>query len=126
MQTLIGGVVPEVAIVDRVLNFAISFLLITVLFAAIYKILPDRSCNGGTCGSAPWSRPCCSRSARPLIGLYIGSTAVASSFGAAGALAIVLLWVYYSSQIFLLGAEFTRAFAENFGSQSAAAPDTKP
>ena len=52
-----------------------------------------------------------------LIGLYIGSSAIASSYGAAGALILVLLWVYYSAQIFLLGAEFTKVYASHHGSQ---------
>ena len=52
-----------------------------------------------------------------LIGLYIGSSAVASSYGAAGALIVALLWIYYSTQIFLLGAEFTEVSANHHGSQ---------
>ena len=52
-----------------------------------------------------------------LIGLYIGSSAVASSYGAAGALIVALLWIYYSTQIFLLGAEFTKVYAHHHGSQ---------
>ena len=54
---------------------------------------------------------------KSLIGWYIGSSAVASSYGAAGALIVLLLWVYYSAQIFLLGAEFTKAFAYRHGSR---------
>jgi len=54
-----------------------------------------------------------------LIGMYIGKTSVASSYGAAGALVVLLVWVYYSSQVFLLGAEFTRAYAESHGSRKA-------
>ena len=53
-----------------------------------------------------------------LIGLYIGSSAVASSYGAAGALIVALLWIYYSTQIFLLGAEFTKVYAHHHGSSS--------
>ena len=54
---------------------------------------------------------------KSLIGWYIGSSAVASSYGAAGALIVLLLWVYYSAQIFLLGAEFTKVFASRHGSK---------
>lgn len=53
-----------------------------------------------------------------LIGLYLGRSAIASSYGAAGAFIIVLLWVYYSAQIFLLGAEFTKVYADRYGSRS--------
>ncbi|TIR29025.1 MAG: YihY/virulence factor BrkB family protein, partial [Mesorhizobium sp.] len=55
---------------------------------------------------------------KSLIGWYIGTSAVASSYGAAGALLVVLLWVFYSSEIFLLGAEFTRAYSVRYGSRS--------
>jgi membrane protein len=58
---------------------------------------------------------------KSLIGWYIGSSAVASSYGAAGALIVLLLWVYYSAQIFLLGAEFTKVFANRHGSKQDAA-----
>jgi len=58
-----------------------------------------------------------------LIGLYIGRSSAASAFGAAGSLVVLMLWVYYSAQIFLLGAEFTRLYAEEHGSRSVAAPE---
>jgi membrane protein len=60
-----------------------------------------------------------------LIGLYIGKSSVASSYGAAGAIVIVLLWVYYSAQIFLLGAECTRAYAELHSSRSQSAGESR-
>ena len=121
MQTYIGGIVPEAAMVIHTLNFVISFAFIAVLFAAIYKILPDRQLHWKDVGVGAIVTALLFEIGKTMIGIYIGSTAVASSFGAAGALAIVLLWVYYSSQIFLLGAEFTRAYAELHGSRSAAA-----
>ena len=118
VQTYIGGIVPEAALLIRVLNFGISFVLTTILFAAIYKILPDRRLHWKDVGIGAVVTALLFDIGKTAIGLYIGSTAVASSFGAAGAFAIVLLWVYYSSQIFLLGAEFTRAYAEQHGSRS--------
>ncbi len=117
MQTYLGGFLPEIALLIRVLNFVISFVLIAVLFAAIYKLLPDRQLRWRDVGMGAVVTALLFDIGKTLIGLYIGSTATASSFGAAGALAVVLLWVYYSSQIFLLGAEFTRAYAEQHGSQ---------
>ena len=130
VQTYIGGLMPGVAIMIKVLNFVISLALITVLFAAIYKILPDRQLEWRDVGMGALVTAVLFDIGKTLIGLYIGSTAVASSFGAAGALAIILVWVYYSSQIFLLGAEFTRAFAEQHGSvadvsQSLESPATR-
>jgi membrane protein len=60
---------------------------------------------------------------KSLISLYIGSSTVASSYGAAGSLIVVLLWIYYSAQIFLLGAEFTKVYASHHGSQKRAKHD---
>ena len=62
------------------------------------------------------SRPCCSVSGKYLIGIYLGTAGIASTYGAAGSLVVVLVWVYYSAQIFFLGAEFTRAYAQLYGS----------
>ena len=95
----------------RGLEFIISFLLITGLFAMIYKILPS--------GRIEWRDVWVGAAVtsllfwvgKYLIGLYIGKSAVASPFGAAGTLVVVIVWVYYSAQIFFLGAEFTRAYA---------------
>jgi membrane protein len=112
--TALGGLIdvhlPFGAALLGTLNAAISFALLTLLFAAIYKVLPDRPLHwkdvwvGATVTAALFTI------GKSLIGWYIGSSAVASSYGAAGALIVVLLWVYYSSQVFLLGAEFTRAY----------------
>ncbi len=116
VQTYVGGFVPEIALLIRLLNFALSFVLISVLFAAIYKILPDRRLSWRDVGIGALVTGLLFDVGKTLIGRYIGSTATSSSFGAAGALAILLLWVYYSAQIFLLGAEFTHAYAQRHGS----------
>jgi membrane protein len=85
--------------------------LITVLFAAIYKILPDwpLAWRDVILGAAVTSL--LFEAGKSLIAFYIGSSETVSSYGAVGALIAVLLWVYYSAQIFLLGAEFTKADA---------------
>jgi membrane protein len=99
------------------LNFILSFALISTLFAAIYKVLPDKKLEwrdvwvGGAGTALLFSF------GKTLIALYIGSSSVASSYGAAGALVILLFWIYYSTQIFLLGAEFTKVYATHHGSQ---------
>lgn len=115
------------------LNFTISFALLTALFAAIYKVLPDRPLAWSDVTIGAVATALLFTLGKTLIGLYIGSSAMASSYGAAGALIIILLWVYYSAQIFLLGAEFTKVYARHFGSirrkkREAAklAPETKP
>ena len=72
--------------------------------------------RGATFGSALSVTAVLFTAGKFLIGLYLGTSSVASSFGAAGALILVLVWVYYSTTIFLLGAEFTKVFAERYGS----------
>ena len=119
LGTYMSGVLPGSELVLQILNFVISFAMVSALFAAIYKILPDRNLSWrdvvvGAVGTAFLFTV-----GKTLIGLYIGSSSVASSYGAAGALIIVLLWIYYSSQIFLLGAEFTKVWASHHGSAEA-------
>jgi membrane protein len=94
----------------------ISFLVITSLFAVIYKLLPRTKLSWrdvliGALGTAAMFTL-----GKFLIGLYIGNSGVASTFGAAGSLIVLLLWVYYSAQILFLGAEFTRQYALQLGS----------
>ena len=94
----------------------VSFLVISALFAVIYKLLPRirlswRDVVIGALGTAAMFTL-----GKLAIGLYIGNSGVANSFGAAGSLIAVVLWVYYSAQIFFLGAEFTRQYALNLGS----------
>jgi membrane protein len=114
----LSGLVPGAGFLMSLLNWTISFLLISALFAAIYKILPDTPIAWRDVALGSVATAILFTVGKSLIGLYIGSTSVASSYGAAGALLIILLWVYYSAQIFLLEAEYTRAYAENHGSHS--------
>ncbi|MBV8978004.1 MAG: YihY/virulence factor BrkB family protein [Alphaproteobacteria bacterium] len=110
------------------LNAGVSFLLAALLFAAIYKILPNRSLLwrdviAGACVTAVFFEL-----GQLLLGWVLGASMMAKPYGAAGGLIVLLMWVYYSAQIFLLGAEFTRAYACRFGSQQGcedlAAPDS--
>jgi membrane protein len=93
------------------LNMGVSFALTWTLFAAIYKILPDKALHWGDVLFGALVTAIAFEGGKSLIGLYLGTSTVISSYGAAGALASVLLWIYYSAQIFLLGASFTRACA---------------
>jgi membrane protein len=98
-------------------NFVFAFVLVTLLFAMIYKILPSARIAwrdvliGSVVTAALFSI------GKFAIGFYLGNSAIASTYGAAGSVILVLLWVYYSAQIFLLGAEFTKVYAHRYGSR---------
>ena len=100
-----------------VINTVISFGLIGVLFAAIYKILPDCRIEWRDVVVGAAVTSLLFIAGKSLIGWYVGTSAGASSYGAAGSLIVLLLWVYYSVQIFLFGAEFTKVFASRRGSK---------
>jgi membrane protein len=110
-------------IAARILNFIVSFGLTTALFAMIYRFMPQATIQWRDVGIGAVVTAFLFAIGKSLIGLYIGKSALASGFGAAGSLAVLLAWVYYSAQIFLFGAEFTWAYAHSFGSrQGAVAP----
>jgi membrane protein len=115
----LDAALPFGALILHTLNFVISFALISVLFGAIYKVLPDTelSWRGVLVGAVVTAL--LFNIGKLLIGLYLAHSAMASSYGAAGALIIVLLWIYYSAQIFLLGAEFTKIYASSRGTPAA-------
>jgi membrane protein len=98
-----------------VVNFLVSLALLAVLFAAIYKVLPDRAIAWRDVIVGALITALLFTIGKSLIGWYLGSSAVGSSYGAAGGLIVLFFWVYYSAQIFLLGAEFTRAYATSRG-----------
>jgi membrane protein len=107
----LNAVLPFGKLILSGLNLVVSLGLITVLFAAIYKILPDRPMAWKDVILGAVITTLLFTAGKSLIAFYIGSSATVSSYGAAGALIAALLWVYYSAQIFLLGAEFTKAYA---------------
>ena len=113
----------------QTLNFIISFLLISILFAAIYKVLPDTPIDWRDVLVGAVVTAFLFEVGKFLIGFYLGNLAATSAYGAAGALLIAMLWTYYSAQIFLLGAEFTKVFARYRNSTGvsslAAAPDRR-
>lgn len=115
---VINAYLPFGTIILSAINGIVSFALITLLFAAIYKVLPDRSLQWHDVGLGAVVTGFLFTIGKSLIGWYIGTSAISSSYGAAGALLVVLLWVYYSAEIFLLGAEFTRAYSVRHGSRT--------
>ena len=112
-------VLPFSKLVLSAVNFLISFGLIAALFAAVYKILPDRRLEWRDVLLGAGVTALLFVAGKSLIGWYIGSSGIASTYGAAGSLIVLLLWVYYSVQIFLLGAEITKVFANRHGSKTA-------
>lgn len=98
------------------LNFLVGFGVITALFALIYKLLPSTPIAWGDVWFGAAATSLLFSIGKFLIGLYLGTAAISSSFGAAGTLVVVIVWVYYSAQIFLLGAEFTYHYALRHGS----------
>ena len=116
----LNSILPFGQVILTGLNVVVSLVLISFLFAAIYKVLPDRDLEWGDVVVGAIVTGVLFTIGKSLISWYIGSSAVASSFGAAGALIVLLLWVYYSAQIFLLGAEFTKVYANTHGSKQGA------
>jgi membrane protein len=113
----LDAILPFGKLILTVLNVVFSLTLISFLFGAIYKVLPDRNLEWRDVVVGAIVTGVLFTVGKSLISWYIGSSAVASSFGAAGALIVLLLWVYYSAQIFLLGAEFTKVYANRHGSK---------
>ncbi len=107
----LNAILPFGSAILSAVNLIVSFVLISILFAAIYKFVPDRPSDWRDVILGAMVTTALFTAGKSLIALYIGRTATVSSYGAAGALLALLLWVYYSAQIFLLGAEFTKAYA---------------
>lgn len=107
----------ELEMAWQAINFAVSFVIITGLFALLFKLLPRVSVAWGDVIIGAVFTALLFNLGKFLIGLYIGKTGVVSGFGAAGTVIAMVLWVYYSAQIFLLGAEFTWLYAQRFGSR---------
>ena len=115
-----GGWFVGVELLLQASNFLVSFGVITVLFAMIYKILPSVDIEWDDVWIGALVTSLLFSVGKFLIGLYIGKSAVSSSLGASGTFVVLLLWLYYSTQIFLLGAEFTYAYAHGRGSHAGA------
>ena len=112
LSDYLDRLLPGLAIILHIVHQTFSFALTTVLFGTIFKILPDSSVEWKDVWLGAAVAALLFTVGKHLISLYIGSSNIASAYGAAGALIIVLVWVYYSAQILLFGAEFAKAYGD--------------
>lgn len=117
VSRFLGGMLPGVAWLAPVLDLLLSTGLVTLLFAMIFKILPDAEVQWRDVWVGAFGTAVLFAIGKFLIGLYLGRPGVASAYGAAGSLIVMLLWVYYSAQILFFGAEFTKVYAQKYGSR---------
>ncbi|HBY97286.1 MAG TPA: ribonuclease BN [Chloroflexi bacterium] len=126
LATFFGDVLPIPGFVLQIVDFVVSFAVITLLFAMIYKVLPDVEIAWGDVWIGAAMTSLLFTIGKFLIGLYLGRSAVTSTYGAAGSLVVILLWVYYSAQILFFGAEFTQVHARRYGSRIVPTEDAIP
>ena len=118
LGTWVTGYFPGWEVLLFLINIALSVTIATVLFAMIFKVMPQAKVGWRDVWTGAALTAVLFEAGKWLISLYIGKTSVTSSFAAAGSLVVLLIWVYYSAQIFLLGAEFTWVYANDHGSRS--------
>jgi membrane protein len=117
-STYLSIVFPALQAVLNAVDVVLSAVLIGGLFAAMFKVLPDTDIAWRDVAVGALASTILFEGGKYAIAFYVGQTNVASSYGAAGALIVLLVWIYYSAQIFLLGAEFSRAYAKRYGSHA--------
>jgi membrane protein len=111
------GLLPGLSALFSVLSFIVSLVVVTLLFAMIFKYLPDARISWEDVWVGSAATALLFTIGKSLIGLYLGKSSVASTYGAAGSLVVLLLWVYYSSQLLFLGAELTQVYAKRYGQE---------
>ena len=116
MHHFMGNSLPGLHYLWSVLNFVVSLGVVSLLFAMMYKVLPDVKMAWRDVWIGALATAVLFEIGKWAIGMYLGRAGVASTYGAVGSLVVLLLWVYYSSQIFLLGAEFTQVYSREMGS----------
>lgn len=117
------GVPPAV---QQVINFVVGFALITGLFALIYKVLPDAEIGWRDVWIGAAVTSLLFGIGKFALGWYLGRSSVGSPYGAAGSLAVLLLWINYAAQILFFGAEFTQVYAKKYGSKIVPSPNAEP
>ena len=114
-----GGLLPVPSPVLAVLNFLLSYIGVAVLFGLIFRFVPEAKVRWVNVWLGALATALFFTIGKTLIGLYLGKSSLGSAYGAAGSVIVVIVWVYYSAQIFFFGAEFTHAYSEH---RSAPAP----
>jgi membrane protein len=117
MDKFVGYLLPAPAFLFESANSVLSFAVTTLLFAMIFKLLPDTKIVWRDVWIGAAVTSFLFTLGKILIGLYLGRSSLASAYGAAASLVVVLVWTYYSAQILLWGAEFTHIYATKYGSQ---------
>jgi membrane protein len=121
----VNSLLPAPEFVLQIEEFVLSLIVITILFAAIYKVLPSVRLTWCDVIVGAAFTALLFTIGKQLIGIYLGKVGVGSAYGAAGSLVVVLVWVYYSALLFFMGAEFTKVYARRHGShQGLSAPPT--
>jgi membrane protein len=115
-----------VGVVGIVVNLVVSLVVITLLFALIFEVLPDVKITWRDVWIGAFATAVLFTVGKGLIGLYLGHASVGSAYGAAGSLVVFVVWVYYSAQILYLGAEFTKVYANHYGSRIRPAENAVP
>jgi membrane protein len=122
----IESLAPGAGILLRVANTVLSFALISVLFALIFKVLPDVEISWRDVWVGAVLTTILFLIGKGLIGLYLGRSSYGSAYGAAGSLVVLVVWVYYSALILFFGAEFTQVYANHYGSRIKPSPGAEP
>jgi membrane protein len=113
----LNGFLPGEGIILQIVNFVVSLLVITLVFAMIFKILPDVNIEWKDVWIGALVTAALFMIGMQILSLYLGGGAITSTYGAAGSLVVILVWVFYSAQILFFGAEFTQVYARRHGSQ---------
>ena len=124
--TFFSGLLPLPPAVMQVANALLSFVVIGLMFAVIYRLLPDVRLAWRNVWVGAAVTALLFTLGKSLIGLYLGRSAAASVYGAAGSFVVILLWIYYSAQVFFFGAEFTKVYSRHFGARVIPDPTAVP
>jgi membrane protein len=117
LVNFLGSLLPGIGALLQIANFVLSFAVTTLLFGLIYKVLPDVKIAWSDVWSGAIVTSLLFSIGRFALGLYLGNSSFGSTYGAAGSVVIILVWVYYAAQILFFGAEFTQVYARRYGSR---------